>query len=252
MPSPCSLCNLRGACLPRLIGKEHDMHLERLVYARRRVGTGEALFHAGDVFNSVYAVFNGSFKARAIDRQARGQVTGFFMQGELLGLDAIGSGRHHLTALALEDSAVCAMPYRLIEEIGRELPALQRGLHAALAQEIVREQGMMLVLGAMRAEERVAAFLLNLSLRFRRLGYSGREYRLRMTREDIGSYLGMTTETVSRLFTNLRHAGILAVQQRRLRVLDPARLESLAHGLRLPEGAYVFEGLRAARPGLHG
>jgi CRP/FNR family transcriptional regulator len=228
MPSPCASCSLRGACLPRLIGAEHDAHLERLVYARRRLRAGEALFHAGDAFASVYAVFSGSFKARAADAQAREQVTGFHMAGELLGLDGFAGGRHQVSALALEDSVVCALPHALIDEIGREVPALQRGLHAALAQEIVREQCMMLVLGAMRAEERLAAFLLSLSRRFARHGYSPHEYTLRMTREDIGSYLGLTTETVSRLFTGLREAGVLEVNHRRLRILDAGQLEARA------------------------
>lgn len=252
MPSPCRECSLRGACLPHLIGEQHDSHLERLVYARRKVGAGEALLHAGDAFGSLYAIFGGSFKGRAADGSGREQVTGFFMKSELLGLDGIGSGAHHVSALALEESIVCAMPYRLIEEIGRELPALQRGLHAALSREIVREQGMMLVLGALRAEERLAAFLLNLSRRFRRLGYSGSEYCLRMTREDIGSYLGLTTETVSRLFTGLHRAGVLDVRQRHLRLLEPDRLERLARGVSLADGAPQLtpdlRGLEGVRP----
>lgn len=236
MSSACSSCSLRDGCLPHLIGEAHDAHLKRLVYARRRVRAGEVLFHAGDVFESLYAVFSGSFKARAADVRAREQVTGFYLLGELLGLDGFASGRYQVSALALEESVVCVVPRALIEEIGREVPALHRGLRAALAQEIVREQRMMQLLGGMRAEGRLAVFLLDLSQRFARHGYSAHEYSLRMTRKDIGGYLGLTAETVSRLFRGLREAGVLEVQQRRLRILDTARLASPMRGQRLPQG----------------
>lgn len=232
--SPCASCNFRRGCLPRLLGKEHGEHPERLVHMHRSVRTAEALFHEGDAFRSVYVVFGGSFKASATSARAgtRTQVTGFFLPGEPLGLTGFASGRYEVSAVALEDSSVCVLPRARIERIGHELPAVQRGLHAALGQAIVREQEMMVLLGTASAEQRLATLLLDLSVRFARHGYSAHEFLLRMTREDIGSYLGISGETVSRLFAGLREAGVLEVQYRRLRILDMAALRSLAHGAR--------------------
>jgi CRP/FNR family transcriptional regulator len=152
------------------------------------------------------------------------------MGGELLGMDGIGSGRHNGTAVALEDSEVCVMPYALVERMARDYPELQRHLHAVLSREIVRDHGVMMLLGSMRAEERLAAFLSNLSKRFLRRGYSPSDFNLRMTREELGSYLGLKLETVSRLFSQFQKDGLIAVEQKHVRILDIAGLEELLAG----------------------
>lgn len=216
----CSNCNLRELCLPGALSAEDLVRIERIVYARRRIKRGESLFKAGDTFNAVYAIRSGFFKTSVIDSEGREQVTGFFMGGELLGMDGVGSGCYNGTAVALEDSSVCIMPFSLIEEISREMPALQRNLHAVLAREIVRDHGVMMLLGSMRAEERLAAFLLNLSKRFTRRGYSHADFHLRMTREEIGSYLGLKLETVSRLFSRFQDDALIEVKQKHVRILD--------------------------------
>ena len=223
----CSSCNLRELCLPGGICADDLPRFEHLVYARRRVKRGEPLFAAGDAFKAVYAVRSGFFKTSLVDGEGREQVTGFFMGGELLGMDGIGAGRHHGTATALEDSEVCVMPYSLIEEMAQEMPALQRKLHAVLAREIVRDHGVMMLLGSMRAEARLATLLLNLSKRFTARGYSPSDFHLRMTREEIGSYLGLKLETVSRLFSRFHADGLIEVQQKHVRILDGAALEQL-------------------------
>jgi CRP/FNR family transcriptional regulator len=160
-----------------------------------------------------------------VDGEGREQVTGFFMGGELIGMEGIGAGSYNGTATALEDSEVCVLPYDLIEEMSRDLPALQRRLHSVLAREIVRDHGVMMLLGSMRAEERLATFLLNLSKRFVRRGYSASDFHLRMTREEIGSYLGLKLETVSRLFSRFQEEGLIAVEQKHVRILDIAGLQ---------------------------
>lgn len=223
----CSGCNLRELCLPGCKGGTDIERLDNLVYARRRVKRGETLFKAGDAFSSIYAVRSGFFKTSLTDDEGREQVTGFMMVGELLGLDGIGNGRYHGTATALEDSEVCVMPFSLVEQMSREIPALQRQLHAVLAREIVREQGVMMLLGSMRAEERLANFLLNLSERFLRRGYSASDFHLRMTREEIGSYLGLKLETVSRLFSQFQKDGAILVEQKHVRIVEPAKLQAL-------------------------
>jgi CRP/FNR family transcriptional regulator, anaerobic regulatory protein len=226
----CSSCNLRELCLPGLLCAEDMARAENLVYARRRVKRGEFLFNAGAEFNAVYAIRSGFFKTSLVDGEGREQVTGFSMGGELIGLEGIGSGAYHGSAIALEDSEVCILPFTLIEEMARDIPALQRQLHAVLSREIVRDHGVMMLLGSMRAEERLATFLINLSKRFVRRGYSASDFHLRMTREEIGSYLGLKLETVSRLFSRFQTDALIEVEQKHVRILDIAGLERVLAG----------------------
>jgi CRP/FNR family transcriptional regulator len=223
----CSNCNLRELCLPGSLCAEDLRRVENMVYARRRVRRGDTLFKSGDAFSAIYSIRSGFFKTMVIDDNAREQVTGFFMGGELMGMEGVATGRFHATAVALEDSEVCVMPFSLIEEISREIPSLQRRLHAVLAREIVRDHGVMMLLGSMRAEERLANFLLNLSMRFTRRGYSQSDFNLRMTREEIGSYLGLKLETVSRLFSRFQQDGLIEVQQKHVRILNIEGLKRL-------------------------
>ena len=223
----CSDCNMREMCLTQGMQADDMRLFENVVYARRRVKRGEALFAAGDEFKAIYAVRSGFFKTSLVDGEGREQVTGFFMGGELLGMDGIGAGQYNNASIALEDSEVCVLPYALIEEMAQKVPALQRQLHAVLAREIVRDHGVMMLLGSMRAEERLATFLLNLSKRFTARGYSPSDFHLRMTREEIGSYLGLKLETVSRLFSRFHDDGLIEVQQKHVRILDIAGLAQI-------------------------
>jgi len=221
----CAKCNLRETCLSGGVPAEDLERVEDIVFARRRIKRGVRLFDAGDTFRGVYAIRSGFFKTSLADSDGRDQVTGFFMGGELLGMDGLGSGRYKDRAIALEDSDICVMPYPLIEKIALEVPSLQRRLHTLLASEIERGHGIMLMLGSMRAEERLAAFLLNLSRRLLHRGYSGSNLMLRMTRDEIGSYLGLKTETVSRLFSAFQKSGLLEVQQKQISIIDIRGLE---------------------------
>ncbi len=223
----CSSCNLRELCFPGTLCPEDMARVENVVYARRRVKRGEPLFSVGDEFHAIYAIRSGFFKTSVVDNEGREQVTGFHMAGELLGLDGLGSGSYSGTAEALEDSEVCVLPYALVERMAHEVPALGRHLHAVLAREIVRDHGVMMLLGSMRAEERLATFLINLSRRFVRRGYSSSDFHLRMTREELGSYLGLKLETVSRLFSTFQRDGLIEVNQKHVRILDIAGLEGL-------------------------
>ncbi len=226
----CSSCNLRELCLPVGISNQQLERLDDIVAMRRAVARGEALFHVGDAFASLYAVRTGFFKTCVSSEDGRDQVTGFQMAGELLGLDGIGTDRHTCDAVALEDSQVCVIPYHQLEDLSRELSDLQRHFHKIMSREIVRDHGVMLLLGSMRAEERLAAFLLNLTQRLRTRGFSPSSLILRMTREEIGSYLGLKLETVSRAFSRFQDDGILSVKQRQIEVLDPDALQRLVNG----------------------
>jgi CRP/FNR family transcriptional regulator len=223
----CAKCKLRDTCLSGGLPAEDLARVENIDFARRRLKRNEHLFDAGDKFKCVYAVLTGFFKTSLGDSEGRDQVTGFFMGGELLGMDGLGSGSYKDSAIALEDSDVCALPYSQLEEIAQQVPSLQHRLHAVLAREIVRGHGIMMLLGSMSAEERLAAFLLNLSRRLLHRGYSGSSFVLRMTRDEIGSYLGLKLETVSRLFSAFHRDGLIEVQQRQISIVDIKGLERL-------------------------
>ena len=184
-------------------------------FTRKRVKLGESLYRAGSQFDSLFAIRSGFFKSSAVLADGRDWVTGFHMAGEILGMDGIGTERHATDAIALEDSEVGIIPYGRLEE-----PRLQRELNKVMSRELVRDQGVMLLLATMRAEERVAAFLLNLSQRFLARGFSPTEFHLRMTRGEIGSYLGLSLETVSRLMSRFHASGLISVQKKHIRILD--------------------------------
>jgi CRP/FNR family transcriptional regulator len=223
----CSSCSLRELCLPMGLSQEEVEYLDQLVYTRKRIKRGENLYRAGDPFGSLYAVRSGFFKSNLILEDGRDQVTGFHMPGEIMGLDGIGTDDHTCNATALEDSEVCVIPFARLEELGHQVRNLQKQFHKVMSREIVRDQGVMMLLGTMRAEERLAAFLLNLSQRFNARGYSHTEFHLRMTREEIGSYLGLKLETVSRIFSKFQEEGLVSVQQKHIRILHTDGLKRM-------------------------
>jgi CRP/FNR family transcriptional regulator len=227
LKTACSSCSLRELCLPVGLSEAEISKLDSLVFLRRPVKRGDYLFRAGDPFASLYAARTGFFKTKVLLEDGREQVTGFHMAGELMGMDGIGTERHTCDAVALEDSEVCVIPFDRLEGLSREMEALQHHFHKVMSREIVREHGVMMLLGSMRAEERLAAFLLNLSQRLSTRGYSPNEFNLRMTREEIGSYLGLKLETVSRVFSRFQEEGRIAVQQKNIRILDAAGLREL-------------------------
>jgi len=216
----CSSCHLKDLCLPCGMSAPTVERLDGLRFARRRVKAGQALYHAGDGFQFIYAVRSGTFKSHLASADGREQVSGFSMAGELMGLDGLAQGRHASTATALEDAEICAIPYEHLMELAASNPELQRVVARLMSREIVREHSLMLLLGSMNAEERLAAFLLNVSQRMKARGWSATEFHLRMSRAEIGSYLGMKLETVSRTFSQFVQQRRLAVDKRHIRILD--------------------------------
>ena len=223
----CSSCSLRELCLPGGIKAREMERIDSLVNHRRKLKRGERLYRAGAPLASLYAVRSGMMKSCVLHEDGREQVAGFHMMGDLLGLDAIGGGRHTCDTVALEDCEVCEIPFSSLEALSRELPPLQHQLHRIMSREIVRDYGVMLLLGSMKAEERLAAFLLNLSQRFAARGYSASEFHLRMTREEIGSFLGLKLETISRVLSRFQHDGLIQVHHKHLRILDAGRLRAM-------------------------
>jgi CRP/FNR family transcriptional regulator len=220
----CSSCCLRGVCLPCGLDIEKLTQMDDLTRVKRRVARGAALYRAGDAFDALYAVRSGSFKSVGVSRGGEEKVTGLHLPGEVMGLDAINSRNHGYDAIALEDSEVCIVPYAKLTELALRIPDLQAQLLRILSGDISRDQGLMLLMGGMDAGQRIAAFLLSLSRRYQKLGYAATRFSLRMTREEIGSYLGLTLETVSRLFSRLHKDGLITAQQKEIELID---IESL-------------------------
>ncbi len=223
----CSNCALRELCLPAGSSADRLKHVAPLVYARRKVGRGEDLYHAGSAFSALYAVRSGFFKNDLVYPDGREQVIGFHMSGDILGMDGIGADCYTCSAVALEDSEVCVIPFSRLEDIAREERSLQHRFHQVMSREMARNHDVMLLLGA-RAEVRLAAFLLDISQRVESRGYSASEFRLRMTREEIGSFLGLKLETISRLFSQFQRENLVAVLQRYVRILDAGTLRKVA------------------------
>ena len=223
----CSSCSMRPLCMPQGLSPDELPKLEALICTARSVQRGEALYRSGDRFDNIYAVRSGSLKTVMAHRDGREQVTGLRLAGEALGLDGISEDIHACSALALEDSTVCIVPYTALKSLCREISSMQERLHKLLGDQIVREAGQMMVLGSLSADERVAAFLLDVSERNAQRGYSSAEFNLRMTREDMGSYLGMTLETVSRTLSRFQKRGLIDTQGKHIRIVDLEGLQQV-------------------------
>lgn len=224
----CDSCCLRDLCLPEGLEPEATRLLDRIVTNRARVKRRDSLYRPGDPFSAVYAIRLGTFKTLMLAEDGREQITGCYMGGDLIGLDGIGDHRHTSGAVALEDSEVCVLPFDQLDKLAYKVPALGRNLYRCISRDLCRGQDMMFLLGSMRAEQRLVVFLLNLASRYQARGYSGSEFVLRMTREEIASLLGLKLETVSRQFSYLQGEGLIQVQGRTVKLLDSAALKHMA------------------------
>lgn len=224
----CADCGLYRLCLPVGVDRSELAEVDRIIKRRRPIQRGDQLFVAGSPFHAIYAVRSGSIKTFTFTEDGREQVTGFFLPGELVGLDAIGRGIHHTGARALQITSVCEIPYSEFETVSQRIPSLARQLLRIMSREMHDDQVMLMLLGKRSADERLAAFLPNLSERFGQRGYSPVEYNLSMSRHDIANYLGLAVETVSRWFSRLQDNGIIAARARNVRLLDMERLRVLA------------------------
>jgi CRP/FNR family transcriptional regulator len=219
---------LRSVCAVNPDELVCSQQMDDLVLRYRQVKKGEALYRAGDAFSNLYAVRTGSYKKVAMLADGREQVTGLYLAGELLGADGIASDRYACDVVALEDSSVCVMPFDLLELLSREVRAVQHNVFRMLSAELVREGQSMMLLGTMTADERVAAFLLDLSHRWEERGYSPTAFVLRMTREETGSFLGLKLETVSRTLSRFQKQGLIEVHGKEVRIVDFAGLSAIS------------------------
>lgn len=221
----CEDCSLFRLAQPVADGGDPDWQLlDRVVKRRRALRRGERLFQPGDPFLSIYAVKSGSLKT-FVPRQGGGeQITGFHLPGELLGLDAIVGEVHPCGAQALEPTVLCEVPLNRLEGPGRRIGPVQRQLLRVLSGQLLHDQRLQTVLCRQAADDRLAAFLLNLWERLRQRGFTGDPVRLSMTRNEIANYLGLATETVSRRLLRLQAEGLIEIQRKRVRLPDVARL----------------------------
>ena len=213
----CSNCNLREVCMPLGLTLKDMETVEELVSARRRIRRGEALYRAGDYFNNLYVVRLGFLKSTVMSSDGREQV----------------SNVYSCDVVALEDTEVCVLPFDRVEQATTTIQTMGKHFQKLLSREIVRQHGVMLLLGSMHAEERLAAFLLSLSQRFENRGYSRSEFVLRMTRAEIGSYLGLKLETVSRVLSRFSHDGLIEVNQKHVRIFDSEGLRAIVSAVDL-------------------
>jgi len=202
--------------------------VDKAVKRGKPLQRGQDLFETGTAFSSLYAVRSGAIKAYHIDENGDEQVIGFFLPGEILGLDAIDTQVHVSSAKALETSAVCEIPFPQIEELSHVIHNLQAHMYRLLSREIRLDQELQMLLGKKTAEERIGAFLLNLSMRYEQRRLSSTRFRLPMARTDIGNYLGLAVETVSRVFTRFQKNGLLKVEGKEVEIIDHHQLCEIA------------------------
>jgi len=224
----CQTCSISQLCLPVMLAESEVEHLDRIINRGRPLSKGEFLYHAGDDFTALYAIRSGSLKSFTVTSEGEEQITGFHLPGEIVGLDAIVNSKHPSFTKALETSMICAIPFEQLEQLSAQIPGLQHQVYRVMSREIMEDQELLTLLGKKNADERMAAFLVNLSARFARRGLSSTQFRLTMTRADIGSYLGLAVETVSRLLTKLHKSEIIQVKDKEVTILQPQKLSTIA------------------------
>ncbi len=229
MSPRCSTCSLGQLCLPVGMSQQDLEKMDTLVQDRVRVRKGETLYRLGDPLTAVYAIRFGTLKTHLTMEDGRSQITGFHLPGEVVGLDGLGEMQHASDATALEDTEVCVVRFGDLQTLSNVLPSLQHQFMRLMSKEISQDQVMLITLGSMRAEERLAAFLINLSERLSARGYSASEFVLRMSREEIGSYLGLKLETVSRLFSRFAEAGLIQIRQRHVKLVDMVGIKQIVN-----------------------
>lgn len=225
----CQQCNLNSLCLPLSLNLDETGALDKIIKRTRPLGKNQRIYGAGDQFRSIYAVRTGVVMVYSISDEGDEHVVGFYYPGEIFGLNAIGSGQHINCAKALETSALCELPFTKLESLAKEIPSLQGRIYKLLSNEIAGDQQLQMLLSKKNVEERLGTFILNLSSRYRQRKLSPSSFSLPMSRRDIGNYLGIAVETISRIFSKLQRENILEVDKKDVRILDQHRLCGIAH-----------------------
>jgi len=224
----CNTCSLSSLCLPVSLNLTEMERLDDIIDKSRPLKKGEHLFHQGDEFESVYAIRAGSVKSYTITNEGEEQITGFYFPGELVGLSGFDSNNYPVSTKILETTTVCEIPFEHLDSLCGQLPELRRQVMRTMSKEIRDDQQMMMLLSKKNAEERVATFLVKLSQRFQARGYSAHKFRLSMSRNEIGNYLGLAVETVSRIFTRFQKNELIQVDGKEVDLVNLEHLYTLA------------------------
>jgi len=226
----CGDCNIHELCLPRGLELQDLEQLEKVIKRTHSLQTGDYLFRAGQEFQYIYALRSGSIKLNLMDEQGNDQILGFYFPGEILGLDAIDKKQHLCSAVALETSSYCAFSFSNLSEICQLVPGLQNQMLRLMSRELTHENELLLMIGTKNAEERMATFLITLSSRFHQLGYSAKEIKLSMSRQEIANYLGLTIETVSRIMSRFQREQLISVNRKQVNIKNPDVLKHISSG----------------------
>jgi CRP/FNR family transcriptional regulator len=223
----CGSCRLNELCLPIALNEGEMEQLDNIVERNRPLKKGDHLYRQHDGFKSIFAVRSGSFKSYVLSSSGAGRVTGFYLPGEIIGMDGIADRTHANSAIALEHASICEIPFNQLESLSLKLPVLQHNFFSIMGAEITKDQKVHTILSSYSAEQRIASFLLGISSRYARVGLSPTRFHLPMTRGDIGEYLGLTVETVSRLLTVLQKRDLIEVDNREIALVDKDRLKEI-------------------------
>jgi CRP/FNR family transcriptional regulator, anaerobic regulatory protein len=223
----CASCTLRELCIPQGMSDDELKVIDTVIERKKPVHKNDYLFRAGDTNRSVYAVLSGSVKTLVDNPNGEEQIVGFHLPGELLGMDGFSGDAHTCSAVALETSSVCEFPLESLDEVCHAVPSIQYAMRRIMGKEVTKDHAMLLLLGRMSAEEKLASFLISLSNRMAQRHWKPTEFNLTMPRQDIANYLGLAVETVSRLFAHLQDEEIIEVDRRRVNICDMDRLKAI-------------------------
>ncbi len=224
----CTQCALNKNCLAKTVDKDQVVALEALINHPRPYHTLDHLYRQCDSFKHVYAVRSGAVKTYRVNEDGDEQITGFYLPGELFGFDGFIDEHHNNSAVALDTTTVCEMPFQQLEDLYLTVPSLQRRFIATLCHEIQAQQQLLMLLSQKNADERLATFLMSLSARFDQRKLSASNFSLPMSRKDIAAYLGLATETVSRLFTRFQDKNLLCVEGRSITIKNMEALQAMS------------------------
>lgn len=226
----CSNCQLAAICLPIALETQEMDRLDDIIQRGRPMHRGDHVFREEDDFTSIYAVRSGALKTYTVTEDGREQVTGFYLPGEIFGMDGMGKSQHTDSAKALETSAICEIPFSQLQNLSTQISGLQRNIFQVIGQGINYDRQLITLLSKNSAEERIASLLVSISSRNSRRKLSSSAFHLPMSRTDIANYLGLTVETVSRIFSRFQKQELMAVDNKDITILDLDRLHGVAHG----------------------
>lgn len=224
----CQDCSISQLCIPFTLSESELNQLDQIIERKKPIQKSQPLFKAGDPLRALYAIRSGTIKSYTITEQGDEQITAFHLAGDMVGFDAINHMFHPSFAQALETSMVCEIPFEVLDDLSGKMPKLRQQIMRLMSCEIKNDQDMILLLSKKNAEERLAAFLNSLSMRFSQRGFSAKEFRLTMTRGDIGNYLGLTVETISRLLGRFQKSEMLSVKGKYITIINADELRRLA------------------------